>query len=693
MKTRLQYISAKTLRKMDDGSKDLQGTGTIIQSHGKYYLLTAYHCMCRMDENGKEIVSADWRKMTAKVYTDDSEFDLSIVGLGDVDQVQDWAVLEIEKPKNEISATTKILFTGNINYPNNDIYAAYGFPHDLEDGIYLEFAPTNARGTYWRIRDVVEGGSMKAITIEKGASGMGLFRKQDDKLLYLGMINKSAPNGAMNTMKRIPSQYMAKCFDDIIEGDLCQTIPSNPITENDVVKGISTAEAKGDKEQDLCDKYTQYMMQADFEGAIKIIEQLYKLHPDNENILLNYIYTQAMADKRLLEKLGEIALSFPYSAPESVAFVSKVFATNGYPQVAIDIFYNNAMRMNDPVLDSLYYAQVAMIPMLQKIARKEYDEIEEGKCVLYSDEQDRRHCWMVSRQSEMGKMLIGHHKDETIVVNIAGENRKIRIIAIFDKYFTIEHRAVTDVMEHGGNKILTPFKMKEDVSGEETLQQLFSIFKPQRSYKSVEERMRDVYAQKPCLLVPALGDDLVPSFYYMLFTDFLLLPRPEVLSAPERFKYIDDRSEFVLDLSSFLTLSEEYFRTAKIYKQKFIISKYLKSIVENFCNTIMYNPSLLMHQVLSAGKIHKFTEDAQRNMELRIEAIRKFISDFCIAESALLPKETINAPQNDNSLLFLNTVMLLQKHSHRVLITEDWGTYMPLQGPILAIDTNEYLKL
>lgn len=693
MKTTLQYISAKILRMMDDGRVGLQGTGTIIQSHGQYYLLTAYHCMSKIDEDGKEVISADWHKMTATVYTENSEFDLSITGLGDVDQVQDWAILKIEQPQNKISASTKVLLTGNINYQSNDCYAAYGFPHDLEDGVYIEFSPTNNRGTYWRIHDSVEGGNTKAITIEKGSSGMGLFRKQEDKLLFLGIINKSAHNGSMNAMQRIPSRYIAKCFDDILEEDLYQAIQSNPISENEVVIGMSTNEDFGDTEQDLCEAYTQYIMQADFNEAAKIIERLYNQHPENENIILNHVYTQALTDKRQLEKLVDIVSSYSYSTPESVAFVSKIFATNGYPQVAIDILYNNAIRMNDPVLDSLYYAQVVTIPMLQEIARKEYDEVEEGKCVLYSDEQDNRHCWIVSHQSEMGKMLIGHCKDEIIEVNIAGEKRKIKILAIYDKYFSIEHRALTDVMEHGGNKILTPFKMKEGATGEEVLQQLLDFLKDKGSNKSIEERMKDAYIQKPCLLTTACVDDIVPSFYYMLFSGFILSPRPKVYSSPDRFKCIDDKTEFVLDLSSFITLSEEYFQTNKTYRRKFIISKFLKAIIENFCNTIMYNPSLLMHQVQSAGKIYKFADDAQQNMELRIEALRNFISDFCVDESVPLPKETFQNAQGDTSLLFLNTVMLLQQHPHRALITDDWGCYALLKGHILAIDTNEFLKL
>ena len=69
MKTTLQYISAKTLRMMDDGRVGLQGTGTIIQSHERYYLLTAYHCLGKVNEKGEESIPADWHKMSAKVFT------------------------------------------------------------------------------------------------------------------------------------------------------------------------------------------------------------------------------------------------------------------------------------------------------------------------------------------------------------------------------------------------------------------------------------------------------------------------------------------------------------------------------------------------------------------------------------------------------------------------------------------------
>ena len=98
-----------------------------------------------------------------------------------------------------------------------------------------------------------------------------------------------------------------------------------------------------------------------------------------------------------------------------------------------------------------------------------------------------------------------------------------------------------------------------------------------------------------------------------------------------------------------------------------------------------------MHKVLSADKIYRFGEDDQQNMELRIEALRKFLSDFCVDESVPLPKETFNNLQSETSLLFLNTIMLLQ--GNRILITEDWWQFSVLQGRILTVDTHEFLNL
>lgn len=692
MNNTLQYISAKITRLLDNGYIGLQGSGTIIQSHGKYYLLTAYHCLCKKDDDGSEIIPADWKKMTATVYTSNSEYDLHITGLEDMDSVQDWAVLKIERPDDELSANTKVWLTDDIDYPNNKDYASYGFPSILPDGIYLEFTPTNNRGTFWRIHDTVEGGNIKAITIEKGSSGMGLFRKQDDNLICLGLINKSVPGGAMNAMQRVFAEYVKQIFDDIYISSEQKSINPQIITEKQLVDNMVCEEDLIGDEQSLCYEYSQMILQGDYEKASKIAELLYERHPDDENILLNLLYTTASTDNERLKYFQEVALNYEYSVPEAVAFAAKVFSNCGYQQIAADIFYKNAMRLNDSVLDSLYFKEVALNPALQEVASREYDTIEEGKCVLYRDEKDRRHCWMISQKSEMGRMLIGHHPNDTLTVSIAGEERKITIIAVRDKYFAIEHRALTDVMEHGSNGVLTPLRLDENQSDEEKLSQLLNFLERFGSNRSIIERMRERYLDIPSLLRSSCVDDLVPSFYYLLFSDFPIEERPSECLSMNRFKYINNQTEFVLDLSSFLVLSEKFFHNRIAFSKKFIISKYAKVVIEDFCNNIMQTPSLLMHQVLSFGKIYKFSDDAKEDMEQRIKHLRTFIASFCVCESEKIPTEMLNSEPSPTSLLFLNTMVLLRNKPNRVLISEDWYYTIALKQSILQINSDEFMQ-
>lgn len=289
-----------------------------------------------------------------------------------------------------------VWLTDEIDYANNTNYASYGFPHTLIDGIYLEFTPTNNRGVFWRIHDTVEGGNIKAITIEKGASGMGLFRKTEDMLFCLGLINKSAPEGAMNAMQRVSAKHLKDFFNDIYIPNEKKPIQPQSLTEEQVIQNMACSNNIQEDELVLCNEYNQKILQGDYEEAAKMADMLHKRHPDNEDILLNLLYATALSNKERLKDLEITALNFVYSHPESVAFAAKIFCNNGYPQTAADIFYTNAMRMNDPTLDSLYYVEAALNPTLQTVVRKEYNTIEEGKCVLYRDGQDRRHCWMVT---------------------------------------------------------------------------------------------------------------------------------------------------------------------------------------------------------------------------------------------------------------------------------------------------------
>lgn len=100
-----------------------------------------------------------------------------------------------------------------------------------------------------------------------------------------------------------------------------------------------------------------------------------------------------------------------------------------------------------------------------------------------------------------------------------------------------------------------------------------------------------------------------------------------------------------------------------------------------------------MHQVQSAGKLHRFSDNDKDNMEHRILGLQRFLAEYCIVESVNLPEETLANEHNDKSLLFLNTIMLLNKNPNRVLVTEDWYINYMLEGRLLEVNAGEYISI
>ena len=695
MKSTLQYISAKTKRSPEENEKPLYGTGTIVQSGGRFYLVTAYHCAAQIDDEGNEILKADWHLMSATVYTQDDEVEVEVIGFVDADIIQDWVIFEINKPNIPNLEKYKFKFSQDIACLSETKYTGYGFPYAIDDGLYIDFTPTNDRGTIWRIHDTVEGGNIKAITLEKGASGMGLFRKDGDQLYCNRLINKSVPDGAMNAMKSIPVRYfMHKFSEDVIDGKEIRIPSISEPKESNIVENMSDFTTQ----EEIIDEYRQLVFQADFKSALPIIKRLYEDDRNNENLLLNYIYVLSMAEPASLASLIPAILTHHFTSSENLLYVVNRLSVNGQPEAAVDIFYNHCLQANDEVLDSLYYSTIALNPILSAISRKEYQEVEEGRCVLYEDESHNRHAFIVNSTTTLGTALMHKHKGDEVNVELVGENKRIKIIAIFGKYYIIEHRAIHNLFEHGGNRIMTPFKPDESLSNEGKVQQLLAFLKSSGLRRSIKEQMEETYKRMPSLLLTAnVAGDLVSGYYFLMTGGIDLIPWPShKMGGESRLQYINDETEFVLDLSSFIILSEKYFSDGIVPSKKFIIASYLKAVVEEFCKTAMTNTKFVLHQALSSGKLHKFSDNPGENMRMRIDGLRRFMEECCEEKSCHIPvnipKQT--PPENsDMLLLFLNTTSLLHNKPYRTLITEDWQLFFWMGGCLLMINCDEYWKL
>jgi len=688
----LEYLSARTLHQINFPDKYLQGTGTIIASQGKYFLVTALHCMRQLDDEGNEIVSPDWKKMKGTIYLKDREVDLEFKSIVDADDINDWAILEIEKPNNGFEYEQSVILTDEYNMQGE--FQAYGYPHSVADGMYLDFMPANKRGCFWRLKEMVEGGSTKAITAEKGCSGMGLFYEKDGKYCCLGIINKTAPGGDFNVMQLMSITKLRNYFPDLFKDHNKQDDTVMP-TDDELGKQI---EESGNvfsdlSDQELSQQYVDFMELSQYKDAREPIETLWKRHPEDEWATLNYIRVLALTAPSELKKMEQVGLEMNYSNPQAVVFAARTFAKYGYPQTAVDIWYNNALKFNDNELDTLFYVELLGSPM-SKIVYKEYDDVTEGKCVLYADEQDRRHCLIASDKTLMARTMLGHKKDDEIELNIAGEERKVVIIAIHDKYYSLVHRALHDVMEQGGNSIMKPFKIGEQKSGEEFLKAFCNAtgIDPTRN---VDQELQDEYNTLPWLLNSCKTSDVLWGYYRLLFSDFKLMACPIKFKNKYRFEFITPSTRFILDLSSLLVLFEKSCNGTKMPQRKFIISNFMYEYIKEYKLNVGWHISYEMNKVLSIGKIHKFSDNGREDVELRYDALLRWMDEYCIRESSpqLLQANQQLTDSNDLNKMYMSTMTLLLDEENSVLVTEDWYFNLVYKGDVPIFDAAEIIAI
>jgi hypothetical protein len=293
----------------------------------------------------------------------------------------------------------------------------------------------------------------------------------------------------------------------------------------------------------------------------------------------------------------------------------------------------------------------------------------------------------------MARTMLGKKKDEEFILNIVGEDRKVRIIAIYDKYYSIVHRALTDVMEQGGNRIMRPIRINSQMTAEEVLQTIFEAAGVDTTI-NVDAQLQNNYNAQPSFLLNCRADDLLWSYYRFLFTDFKLCPWPTDLKDPDRFKFVTPQTLFVLDLSSLLILFEKTLDGDYKPSRRFIVSNYLYEYIRDYKNRVGWKFSYDMHKVLEAGKIHRFSEDPLEDIKLRYEALLKWMDDYCERFSSPKILECVKMPnETEATLLFKHNMTLLLDDLSRALLTEDWYYLVLLHEKLFLFNCNEFFGI
>jgi hypothetical protein len=162
-----------------DGTAIKQGSGVILHSDGKFYVLTAYHCA---EANSIENILIE-RQENYK-----SEFEkIKILSLVESDETNDWMLFEVDYSDVDL----KTILTAK-NFIIDEKVNFFGYQNIVEkehrkwDGKVLDFAPPGFKIT-------LEGKSFQqagedAVTIAEGLSGSGVYVIKDGKPYLIGIL-------------------------------------------------------------------------------------------------------------------------------------------------------------------------------------------------------------------------------------------------------------------------------------------------------------------------------------------------------------------------------------------------------------------------------------------------------------------------------------------------------------------------
>lgn len=255
----LNYISVKVLRLNPanlDGDPLLEGSGTLFEDNGFYYVLTAYHCLEKEVEG--QLIEKDLNLTRILFSYKRNQIKVGIVELIDDNKDNDWALLSVHQPKVDWSFTGKVKLTNQIQVGTT--YESYPYVHEYGDrGRYTTVIPHNEFGDC-HIADDLTTGRYSADLLMKGGSGAGVMLNVDGVFHCFGFMKETLPHGMFNDVRTV-------CVDDIIP---LLSKNAHIIFTNDELRQVY---AEGKKLQ--LEQYTEQLSQVrDVESLKTVVTQL-----------------------------------------------------------------------------------------------------------------------------------------------------------------------------------------------------------------------------------------------------------------------------------------------------------------------------------------------------------------------------------------------------------------------------------
>lgn len=429
---------------------------------------------------------------------------------------------------------------------------------------------------------------------------------------------------------------------------------------------------------------------ADYENSLEAIEILSERYPDNVEIFANHIMTLGRLRPEELSAYEELAKNKDYPTVQCVALVYHAFAENGYLETATEILYRAAKNTDDYNIRNFYHSE-SMCGLIRSTVQKEFDVAKEGNYVLCDMDGKRIFYKAAMSSGNIGKVLLGVHKNDVVNVEISLKPVKLTIIGIYDKYFKLASDILREAHD-GNNPGLQPF----EIDMEHPLESLEeAIRKITKEESTPEERRRKAYEQyergELGLLQLVPDDNMLSGYYNLLFTNFIVHVNIAEVEL-QQLKNISDESCFVLDLPTIISFAEFEAKTGLEIKGPKIITKVLHEYLRESKKTSIRIINGDFYESMRSGMLVSYSEFVDVDSMKHIENLLEWTEGHCkdvIADQALALFDSGGNTQIKD-VLFSSLSMLLQQDSY--FVTDDRKIRNLLPHPSI-ISTETYVRL
>ena len=446
-------------------------------------------------------------------------------------------------------------------------------------------------------------------------------------------------------------------------------------------------------ENQLREEFNFSQMLQDYDNALEVISIIWNRSKQDEWATSAYFSLLGRKGKAFLQGMLSHVLGLEFTKPELVQSVYATMASNGYLDEAAQFLYSNTLRLQDEGL-SAYYDQQAIMGYIREIVNRQFKEAIEGSYVLYTTDGGDRHCRRVNEGTVLGEALLGHKKDDELTLNLSGEDKHLKILGVFTKYYYLHYKNMKEVMESGGNAYFKPFKI-DTTDEKEAQKQLIDFLEKVGGADERREAIEQYKRGDLGLIHFVNGTEIIGCYYDLLFTDFPRLSIPYgnyIMRNPILFA---DSCEYLLDITALLLLFEfSLLNPDWKPERKFLLPKFIKEMVLVQQKALRSDIPAGLHKAMSTGNLYRFDDDFGLNLEKRFKALEQWIDNHCslVASKDILKMEQpVDSPKGRLLSYTLVEFLNITPQHLRVLLSEDFYYNKMFKNMLPLVSTESYM--